>query len=358
MTSTNATPASQTQPARSPHDAGSLSLRGSYEPLVPTGVLDQYEQVDLTPVIGREFRDVQLPTLIDAPNSDDLLRELAIIVSQRNVVFFRNQDGKLSDAHLKKLANKLGELSGRPQASGLHIHPTENTPDLELSPITTAFIKRKPGQSLLASRGWHSDITFEPVPSDFAILNIHTLPPNGGDTLWASAYEAYDRLTPAMAKFLEGLTAVHDGNGFHTRAKVLGTEVYAEKRGHPANVGADLRTIHPVIRTNAITGWKGLFVNPGFTKRIVELSLDESEVLLNYLFRLIFENHDLQVRYAWQKDDVAIWSNASSFHNVTVDYEGDGVRKGNRVVSLGERPYFSPASRSRREALGLQRWTE
>lgn len=113
-------------------------------------------------------------------------------------------------------------------------------------------------------------------------MNIHTLPVNGGDTLWASAYEAYDRLTPALAKFLEGLTALHDGNGFHTRAKVcaqllrrssivavltlcgrLGTEVYAEKRGHPDNVGSDLSTIHPIIRTNAVTGWKGLFVNSG-----------------------------------------------------------------------------------------------
>lgn len=52
-----------------------------------------------------------------------------------------------------------------------------------------------------------------------------------------------------------------------------------------------------------------------FTKRIVELNLDESEVLLKYLFRLVHDNHDLQVRYTWQKNDVAIWSNASSLHN-------------------------------------------
>lgn len=45
-------------------------------------------------------------------------------------------------------------------------------------------------------------------------------------------------------------------------------------------------------------------------------------------------------------------------HTVTVDYEGDGVRKGNRVVSLGERPYFDASSKSRREALGLKPWVE
>lgn len=53
---------------------------------------------------------------------------------------------------------------------------------------------------------------------------------------------------------------------------------------------------------------------------------------------------------------MAIWTNASTVHNVTIDYEGLTVRKGNRVVSLGERPYFDPASKSRREALGLQAW--
>ena len=65
---------------------------------------------------------------------------------------------------------------------------------------------------------WRASITFEPVPSDFAILKIHTLPENGGDTLWSSSYEAYDRLSPSFAKFLEGLTALHDARIFQNSA--------------------------------------------------------------------------------------------------------------------------------------------
>lgn len=65
-----------------------------------------------------------------------------------------------------------------------------------------------------------NSITFEPVPSDFAILKIHTLPEVGGDTVWASAYEAYDRLSPAFAKHLEGLTALHDASVFKTTEAV------------------------------------------------------------------------------------------------------------------------------------------
>ncbi|GAA5878129.1 hypothetical protein JCM8547_005635 [Rhodosporidiobolus lusitaniae] len=333
-----------------------LHARGSYTPLEQTGALAYIEQKDLTPVIGREFRGVQLFDLLEDKKADEKLRELAIIVSQRGVVFFKDQTRKLTDSEIKLLANKLGTLSGRPQESGLHIHPTECVPDPELSPITTGFTKRRPGTSLLASRGWHTDITFEPHPSDFAILQLWQLPENGGDTLWASAYEAYDRLTPAMQNFVEGLTAVNDGNGFHNRAKELGRPIHEGPRGHPVNVGNDLSTVHPVVRTNPVTGWKGLFVNNAFTKRIVELNLDESDLLLKYLFSIVDRNHDLQVRFKWDLNDTAVWSNAATFHTVTTDYEGLDVRKGNRTVSLGERPFLDPKSTGRREALGLPKW--
>lgn len=48
------------------------------EALKPTGVLDQYKQKDLTPVIGTEFLNVNLVDWLNAPNSDELLRDLAI----------------------------------------------------------------------------------------------------------------------------------------------------------------------------------------------------------------------------------------------------------------------------------------
>jgi alpha-ketoglutarate-dependent taurine dioxygenase len=72
-----------------------------------------------------------------------------------------------------------------------------------------------------------------------------------------------------------------------------------------------------VVRTHPVTGWKALFVNRSFTTRIVELNPDESTTVLDYLFRHISENHDLQVRYRWSKNDVAIWDNRCTFHTAT-----------------------------------------
>jgi alpha-ketoglutarate-dependent taurine dioxygenase len=67
----------------------------------------------------------------------------------------------------------------------------------------------------------------------------------GGDTLWASGYEAYDRLSPAFRTFLEGLTAEHDGNFFHNVAKEKGIPIQSP-RGSPDNVGTDLRAVQYV----------------------------------------------------------------------------------------------------------------
>jgi alpha-ketoglutarate-dependent taurine dioxygenase len=54
-----------------------------------------------------------------------------------------------------------------------------------------------------------------------------------------------------------------------------------------------------------------------FTKRIVEVTKDESDAILDYLTRHISENHDLQVRFKWNKNDIAIWDNRSVFHTAT-----------------------------------------
>ncbi|KAI9366945.1 putative TfdA family taurine dioxygenase [Zopfochytrium polystomum] len=324
-------------------------------PLSLSGALDKYKRFDVTPHIGTEFESgVQLSELLKAENSDDLIRDLAITVSRRNVVFFRNQD--IAIEQQKELGRRLGELAGKPATSKLHVHPIHSFSELgeEISQISSEgrndYYVAQP-RSEFASTGWHSDITFEPVPSDYAILKIHTLPPTGGDTLWSSAYELYDRLTPAFAKFLEDLTATHNADFFKTIADLRGQKI-REVRGAPENVGDSLQAVHPLVRTNPVTGWKGVFVVKGFTRHINELSKDESDAVLQYLFRLNAENHDLQVRFKWGKNDVAIWDNRSSVHSATYDY-GDELRVGDRVVSLGERPYFDPASKSRREDLGI-----
>jgi alpha-ketoglutarate-dependent taurine dioxygenase len=178
------------------------------EPLKLSGALDSYKSFDVTPVIGREYSDVNLKDWLRAPNSDELIRDLAITsklcqkkthgtstykhtVSQRGVVFFRKQDDLDNDLQ-KELAQRLGELSGKPSTSKLHIHPVSNSgrrlggKDDEISVISSEQAKQLYSSKILAPKkqngkaGWHSDITFEPIPSDYAILRLTQLPKTGG----------------------------------------------------------------------------------------------------------------------------------------------------------------------------------
>lgn len=136
--------------------------------------LSNFEALDLTPHVGTLFSspNTQLSALLAADNSDELVRDLAQLVSHRGVVFFRAQD--LTLPQQKELGLRLGQLTGRPADSSLHRHPvSENLPELGED---TSVISSKEGiaragyrKNVRASTGWHSDITFEPVPSDYAV---------------------------------------------------------------------------------------------------------------------------------------------------------------------------------------------
>ena len=89
------------------------------EPLKPTGCLDHYHSFEVTPCIGRQYTDLQLRDLL---KSDEMIREFAIIISHRGVVFLRNQELTLQEQ--KIFTQKLGLLSGKPKEAGLHVHPS------------------------------------------------------------------------------------------------------------------------------------------------------------------------------------------------------------------------------------------
>ncbi|GAQ09178.1 alpha-ketoglutarate-dependent taurine dioxygenase [Aspergillus lentulus] len=355
------TEATQGQLLPTPHDG-----LPSRKPMELSGALDRFSYFDVTPTIGREFPDVDLRAWLESPDSDTLLRDLAITVSQRGVVFFRKQD-RLDDSLQKEIVQRLGELSGKPSTSGLHVHPFFNAGlpfggvDNEIDVVSTEqdravfgappkFTKRQS-----ASKEWHTDIAHEIVPSDYAMLRLIELPTNpGGDTLWASGYELYDRISKPYQKFLEGLTATFVQPSYERVRKQFNHELYTRPRGSPDNVGSEFVAVHPVIRTNPVTGWKSLYAVGNHIQHINDLEKDESDAILQWFTRLITANHDLQVRYRWQNpNDVALWDNRCVFHAATKDVDINDKRVGHRAMGVGEHPYLDPKSTSRRESLGL-----
>lgn len=168
------------------------------------------------------------------------------------------------------------------------------------------------------SREWHSDSLFENCPADFSFLRMQSTPPSGGDTLWCSGYELYDRLSPPFQKFFETLTATCAQPVFESACESGGYDVMSP-RGSPLNVDYQFRPSHPVVRTHPVTGWKSLFAGVGLhVSRINEVTTYEDSMIRDYVLRLITRNHDCVARMHWTRGACAIWSNECTLHAATV----------------------------------------
>lgn len=204
-------------------------------------------------------------------------------------------------------ALKYGSYFGR-----LHIHPTSGAPSGHPEVhLVHRGAEDTTARDFFASRTnsitWHSDVTYEAQPPGTTFLYSLDIPTSGGDTLFLNQAAAYRRLSPAFAKRLEGLTAVHSG---HEQA-VSALERRGVVRRDPVT------NEHPIVRTHPVTGEKALYVNPQFTRYIVGFKKEESDALLKFLYDHMAYSQDLQCRMKWEKGTVVVWdvSTASALYS-------------------------------------------
>jgi taurine dioxygenase len=107
-------------------------------------------------------------------------------------------------------------------------------------------------------------------------------------------------------------------------------------------------TEHPLVRVHPGTGYKSVFVNPGFTRQIVGVPKGESDAILNYLFELIATSVEFHARFKWEKGDIALWDNRVTNHTASYGFYPHR-RHAVRVTVHGERPYFDKSGISQRE---------
>jgi taurine dioxygenase len=266
----------------------------------------------LTPHVGAEIRGVDLSRPLDERTFKDIHGALI----DNGVVFFRDQ--QLTPEQQRDFGRLFGEL---------HVHPA--APSLLPGHPEILVIHADEKSTRVAGENWHSDVSCDPDPPMGSILHMHELPPVGGDTLFASMYAAYDALSPPMKRFLEPLTAMHEGE-----------HVYRGRYGVDDTGRVFPKAEHPVIRTHPVSGRRALFVNGGFTTRIVGLGRAESDALLQFLFRHV-ETPEFQCRFRWQVNSVAFWDNRCVQHHAMWDYYPQR-RHGHRVTIRGDKPFYRP----------------
>ena len=284
-------------------------------------------QLDIAPLsgtIGAEIRTIDLHRPLD-PEVRAAVRQALL---DYKVIFFPGQH--LTPEEHKAFAASFGEITvAHPVIPGLEHHKEV----FEIDYTKARNLVGGRGSQYDEREKWHTDVTFVETPPLGSILNAIVIPEAGGDTLWADTQAAYEGLSEPLRSLVDGLTAVHDGT--RSFGKLLQAVGNGEWDGETFTELVQVE--HPVVRTHPETGRRNLFVNPGFTVRIKELTVRESDALLQFLYQHM-TTPEYVVRYRWEEGDLGFWDNRTTMHYAVGDY-GDAHRVIQRVTLRGDRPY-------------------
>lgn len=254
--------------------------------------------VQIKPVsghIGAEITGVDLQKALSSAE----VQAIRAALLKHKVVFFRGQH--IDHAQQVAFTARFGEVT--------YAHPHEDQPVADfpqLLPIDRSRYEKRAGfcRSSYDSQ-WHTDVTAAINPPAASILRAVDVPAIGGDTTWSNLVAAYEGLSAPLRALADGLRAEHR---FNARRRYAGNHPYAER------VAANpLVTVHPVVRVHPETGERALFVNPGFTSHLLDLSPAESEKLLEIFFEAV-TNPTYTTRFRWNNGDIAFWDNRATAH--------------------------------------------
>ncbi len=279
--------------------------------------MGQPATLDIHPVSGRIGAKI-VGVDLSAPLSDDVVRQIRQALVQYKVIFFRGQ--QLDAAGQVTFARRFGEVTtAHPTVPSLPGHP--EILDLDY------------GRTAARANNWHTDVTFVDRPPLGSVLRAITIPPAGGDTIWANSVTAYQDLPPHLQSLADQLWAVHSNAYDYAEAAVsLSDELKAYRKVFTSTV---YETLHPVVRVHPESGERGLFIG-GFVRQIQGLSTTESDDIIRLLQSYVTRPENT-VRWRWKVGDVAFWDNRATQHYAVYDY-GDQPRHVQRVTLVGDRP--------------------
>jgi taurine dioxygenase len=266
----------------------------------------------IAPAIGAEIAGVDMARELDG----EAVAEMRQALLDHLVIFLRGQ--KATPQQQLAFARRFGEPIEYPQLKGL--------PE---APLITPVVKLEHERNNFGGI-WHSDTTYLPIPPMGSMLLAREVPPQGGDTMFANQYLAYEALSDGLKRTLDGLLGVSSS----AKADVTKTR---EDRMKAA--GAELKVLsaaHPIVRTHPETGRKALYTSAAHTACIKGWSEAESQPLLEYLWR-----HQTQPEFAcrfhWQVGSLAFWDNRCAMHYPINDYHGFR-RVMHRITLAGDKP--------------------
>jgi taurine dioxygenase len=266
-------------------------------------VAAQASAVHATPMsatVGARLEGVNIAEL-----DRDGVREVAQALLDHHVVAIPRQN--LTMEQFVEFSSRMGPLEGHVLREFLN---KENQNILMLS---NELEDERPIGLADAGTYWHTDLSYKARPVMTTILYGVTIPEEGGDTLFINMVRAYEDLPEATKARIADLRAEHN---YAYRHNQLAREFGLRKELTPEQLKETPSVFHPVVRTHPGSGRKALYVNPGFTVRVLDVPEAESREILQELF-----DHCTQpkyiFRYKWNVGDLVLWDNAAVLHHAT-----------------------------------------
>ena len=283
-----------------------------------------YRHLEVQPIagaLGAEIRGVDLSRHL----SDDVFEEVRGALHDHLVIFFRDQT--LTPEQHIDFSARFGELLEVPFVRALEGFPT----------ILPVMKGKSESKKRLFGGLWHTDMSYAEEPPLGSALYGRVIPPYGGDTMLANMYRAYDALSDQLKQILDGLYAVHSPvRSYGAGGAVVNNGDPAHKMDVRTDGRATNEVTHPVIRIHPSTGKKALYVNSTYTLRFDGMTQEESEPLLQFLYRHA-GRPEFTCRFRWTPGALALWDNRCTQHLAMNDYDGFD-REMHRTTIAGDRP--------------------
>ena len=277
--------------------------------------------------LGAEIEGVD----VSRPLDDATFQAIVDAFHEHEVVFFRDQT--LTPEQHVAFSRRFGELEH-------HVRADRCRPGYpELFVVSNVIENGKPIGSQDAGLFWHSDLCYMAEPSRGSIFYAREVPMGDdgeplGDTLFASATAAYNALPESTKSRIAGLKAVNSYEKGYYRDRNSGPRpplTEEQKRRTP-----DME--HPIVRTHPFTGKKCLFLNEGYTSRIVGVDGPEGAALLDALLAHATDERFVY-RHKWRVGDLLLWDNCSTQHLAIPNYALPKRRLMERATVKGSRPF-------------------
>ncbi|GAA4488363.1 TauD/TfdA dioxygenase family protein [Gluconacetobacter asukensis] len=260
-----------------------------------------------------------------APISDGLAAKLREALWEYKVIFLRDQHD-MTDESQVIFASRMGKViaAAHPTHGGKEGHPMISALDSE--------------DKITKTNRWHTDTTFVDTIPAGAVLRAITLPPYGGDTMWANTEKAYMDMPEHLKAFLEKAWAVHSNRWGYAHARTIDGDLPPTSEESPFGgtgfSGNPFEAIHPLVRIHPHTK-RPTIIAGNHLRHILGLGAAASFEMLSIIQQYITVAENT-VRWRWAPGDIAVWDNEATQHLAVADYHHRRVM--HRISLVGEPP--------------------